>query len=75
MTEMATQVAFQVICFDQAIAMAAASGQLELNAFLPLVAFNLLSGLRMLRRCVSSSVRGASIWSRPMPSDAGGGWR
>jgi aspartate ammonia-lyase len=52
MTEMATQVAFQVICFDQAVAMAASSGQLELNAFLPLVAFNLLSGLRMLRKCV-----------------------
>jgi aspartate ammonia-lyase len=48
--EMATQVAFQVICFDQVIAMAAASGQLELNAFLPLVAFNLISGLNMLTR-------------------------
>ncbi len=53
MTEMTTQVAFQVICFDQAIAMAASSGQLELNAFLPLVAFNLLTGLRTLCRCVS----------------------
>ena len=51
--EMTTQVAFQVMCFDQAIAMAAASGQLELNAFLPMVAFNLLTGLRMLCRCVS----------------------
>jgi aspartate ammonia-lyase len=50
MTEMVTQVAFQMICFDQAIAMAAASGQLELNAFLPLVAFNLLTGLKMLTR-------------------------
>ncbi len=53
MAEMTTQVAFQVMCFDQAIAMAAASGQLELNAFLPLIAFNLLTGLRMLCRCVS----------------------
>ncbi len=51
--EMTTQVAFQAICFDQAIAMAAASGQLELNAFLPLIAFNLLTGLRMLCRCVT----------------------
>jgi aspartate ammonia-lyase len=50
MTEMVTQVAFQVICCDQAIAMAAASGQLELNAFLPLIAFNLLTELRMLNR-------------------------
>ena len=53
MAEMTTQVAFQVMCFDQAITMAAASGQLELNAFLPLIAFNLLTGLRMLCRCVS----------------------
>jgi aspartate ammonia-lyase len=48
--EMITQVALQVISFDQAVAMAAASGQLELNAFLPLIAFNLLTGLKMLTR-------------------------
>jgi aspartate ammonia-lyase len=48
MTEMVTQVAFHVMCCDQAIAMAAGSGQLELNAFLPLVSFHLLTGLRML---------------------------
>jgi aspartate ammonia-lyase len=53
MAEMTTQVAFQVMCFDQAIAMAASAGQLELNAFLPMVAFNLLTGMRMLRRCAS----------------------
>lgn len=53
MAEMTTQVAFQVMCFDQAIAMAASAGQLELNAFLPMVAFNLLTGMRMLCRCVS----------------------
>lgn len=47
-TEMATQVAYQVISFDQAITMAAYSGQLELNAFLPLVAFNLLTEIRIL---------------------------
>lgn len=48
MTEMATQVAFQVISFDQAITLAAFSGQLELNAFLPLITFNLLTGLNLL---------------------------
>jgi aspartate ammonia-lyase len=48
--EMVTQVAYQVISFDQTVAMAAVSGQLELNAFLPLVAFNLLTGLKMLTR-------------------------
>jgi aspartate ammonia-lyase len=47
--EMVTQVAFQVMCFDMAVAMAAANGQLDLNAFLPLVAFNLLNALKMLK--------------------------
>lgn len=50
--EMVTQVAFQVMCFDQAIAMAAASGQLELNAFLPLIAFNILNSLEILTNAV-----------------------
>lgn len=47
-TEMATQVAYQVISFDQAITMSACSGQLELNAFLPLVTFNLLTEIKIL---------------------------
>jgi aspartate ammonia-lyase len=51
--EMVTQVAFQVICFDQAITLATASGQLELNAFLPLVTFNLLTGLKILIRAAT----------------------
>jgi aspartate ammonia-lyase len=46
--EMVTQVAFQVMGNDQVIAQAAASGQLELNAFLPLIAHNLLHSLEML---------------------------
>jgi aspartate ammonia-lyase len=48
--EMVSQVAFQVMSFDQAVAVAAASGQLELNAFLPLIAFNLVNSLKMLTR-------------------------
>lgn len=48
--EMVSQVSFQVMSFDQAVALAAASGQLELNAFLPLVAFNLITSLKMLTR-------------------------
>ncbi len=52
MSEMVTQVAFEVMSFDQAITMAAASGQLELNAFLPLVAFNLLTSLKLLCRAI-----------------------
>ncbi|OPX92926.1 MAG: Aspartate ammonia-lyase [Syntrophorhabdus sp. PtaB.Bin006] len=52
-TEMATQVAFQVMSADQAITLAAFSGQLELNAFLPLVTFNLLTGLKLLINAVT----------------------
>jgi aspartate ammonia-lyase len=47
-TEMATSVAFEVISLDHAIILASASGQLELNAFLPLIAFNLLTALKLL---------------------------
>jgi aspartate ammonia-lyase len=46
--EMVTQVAYQVICYDQTVAIAAASGQLELNACLPLIAYNLLSSFKLL---------------------------
>jgi aspartate ammonia-lyase len=52
-TEMVTQVAFQVISCDQAITLAALSGQLELNAFLPLVTFNLINALKLLINAVT----------------------
>ncbi|MCL0041572.1 aspartate ammonia-lyase [Peptococcaceae bacterium] len=48
MPEMVTQVSYQAISNDFAISMAAQSGQLELNAFLPLIADNLLSSIEML---------------------------
>lgn len=48
MPEMAAQVAYQVIAQDLAITLAASSGQLELNAFLPLIAANLLPGMESL---------------------------
>jgi aspartate ammonia-lyase len=51
--EMVTQAAFQVISCDQAITLACASGQLELNAFLPLVTFNLLWALKLLINSVT----------------------
>ncbi|NPV70218.1 MAG: aspartate ammonia-lyase [Firmicutes bacterium] len=50
MAEMVTQVAFQVMANDAAINIAAASGQLELNAFLPLIAHDLLQSLEMMAR-------------------------
>jgi aspartate ammonia-lyase len=52
-TEMVSQVSFQVICCDQAITLAAFSGQLELNAFLPLITYNLLWALKLLKNCAT----------------------
>jgi aspartate ammonia-lyase len=52
-TEMATEVAYQIMGFDQAITLAAFSGQLELNAFLPLIAFNILTGIKLLTNAVT----------------------
>ncbi|MEW6398582.1 MAG: aspartate ammonia-lyase [Bacillota bacterium] len=60
--EMVTQVAYQVIASDLAITLAAQAGQLELNAFLPLVAHHLLGSMAMLTRTleifVEKCVRG-----------------
>jgi len=50
--EMVAQVAYQVMGNDQVITMAAFSGQLELNAFMPLIAHNLLQSLEMLINAV-----------------------
>jgi len=46
--EAVNQVCFQVIGNDLATTMAAEAGQLQLNAFEPLIIYNLLSSLRML---------------------------
>ncbi len=50
--EMATQVAYQAMAQDLAITLAAQGGQLELNAFLPLVAANLLPALESLAAAI-----------------------
>lgn len=47
-TEAASQAAFQIIANDTAITLAAASGQLELNAFMPVLSHNLFQSLRLL---------------------------
>jgi aspartate ammonia-lyase len=52
-TEAVTQCAYQVIANDAAIALAAQAGQLELNAFLPLIAHNLFQQLDLLHRSVT----------------------
>ena len=46
--EMVTQVAIKVMANDQAVTMAASSGNFELNAFLPLIADCLLESLELL---------------------------
>jgi aspartate ammonia-lyase len=51
--EMTNQVCFQVIGYDQAIALAAQAGQFELNVMMPLIAHDLLSGLGILTRAVT----------------------
>lgn len=53
MPEMITQVAVAVMANDYAITICAASGNLELNAFLPLIADRLLNSLNLLIRGIS----------------------
>lgn len=50
--EMTMQVAMRVIANDTAITMAAAHGEFELNAFLPLIADSLLESLSLLENSV-----------------------
>src|SRR5574340_597002 len=52
-TEAVTQIAYQVMANDQAITLAAQAGQLELNAFLPLIAHTLFQQLDLLHRGVA----------------------
>jgi len=66
-TEMLTQVAISVFADVNAIAAAAGSGQLELNAFLPLIADRLLE---MLRNLVAANRLAADRWSRGITANA-----
>jgi len=50
--ELVTQVGYQVMAQDLAITLAAQGGQLELNAFLPLIAANLLPAIQYLSRAM-----------------------
>ncbi|MGY5873069.1 MAG: aspartate ammonia-lyase [Candidatus Thorarchaeota archaeon] len=50
--EMITQVAFQVMGHDLVITMAAQSGQLELNAFEPVIAYNFFQALKVLKNSI-----------------------
>lgn len=65
MAEMVGQAAMRVIANDTAITLAAMSGQLELNAFTPLIAESLLESLELLARAVAlfeeKCVRGLEV--------------
>lgn len=50
MTEAVSEAAFEIMADDYAITLASASGQLELNAFLPLIAKHLMNQLGLLTR-------------------------
>lgn len=52
MAEMTNMVCYQVMGNDQAIMLATQAGQLELNVMMPLIAFNLLFSLELLKNCV-----------------------
>ena len=51
--EVVNQVAFQIIGNDVTIAMAAEAGQLQLNAFEPVICFSLAAGIDRLRNAVN----------------------
>lgn len=77
--EVVNQVCFQVIGHDVAVTMAAEGGQLQLNAFEPLIAFNLLTALELLtnaattfaRRCVSGIEARPEMCARHMEASVG----
>jgi aspartate ammonia-lyase len=52
MAEMTNMVCYQVMGCDQAIMLAVQAGQLELNVMMPLIAYNLLFSMELLKNCV-----------------------
>lgn len=51
--EVVNQVAFQVIGNDLTVTFAAEAGQLQLNAFEPVIAFNILESMRIMKRAMN----------------------
>jgi len=54
MAEMTSMVCFQVMGYDNAIALAAQAGQLELNVMMPLIAYNLIHSIEILGNALSA---------------------
>ncbi len=57
MAEMTSMVCFQVMGYDNAIALAAGAGQLELNVMMPLIAYNLIHSIEILGNTLSALTR------------------
>jgi aspartate ammonia-lyase len=76
--EMVNQVAFYVAGADVAVGMAAEAGQLQHNAFEPLIAYSLLTGLRLLdnasrifaSRCISGIRARPEVCARHLGASA-----
>ena len=54
MAEMTSMVCFQIMGYDQAIALAAQAGQLELNVMMPLIAYDLIHSIEILGNTVEA---------------------
>ncbi|WP_414578053.1 aspartate ammonia-lyase [Anabaena sp. CCY 9402-a] len=54
MAEMTSMVCFQVMGYDNAIAIAAQAGQLELNVMMPLIAYNLIHSTEILGNTIAA---------------------
>ncbi|WP_017658463.1 aspartate ammonia-lyase [Baaleninema simplex] len=54
MAEMTSMVCFQVMGYDQAIALCGQAGQLELNVMMPLVAYDLIHSIEILGNTISA---------------------
>lgn len=54
MAEMTSMVCFQVMGYDQAIALAAQAGQLELNVMMPLIAYDLIHSIEILGNTIQA---------------------
>lgn len=52
--EMLTMVSIQVMANDTAISMANASGQLELNTYMPLIIYNMVKSIKLLTKAMKS---------------------
>ena len=54
MAEMTSQVCFQVMGYDNAIALCAQAGQLELNVMMPLIAYDLIHSIEILGHTIAA---------------------